>query len=320
MAQSRSRPGSICPGLGKTAACPGVARADTGSVLFAVCTLLLWTLAGLGSARCARLIGSFPAVRLRLGLAVPVYLVAVLMVADRPWFGPGWWVFVLAGVAHVGFGDWGLFTAYRHLGPRLGMLTCLVLAAPVAGTAEWLWFGDRPTLVQGLCALVALAGVVIALAPRERARLAPGALVAGLVAGVLGSVGQGMGTVITRWGYLLDPEAGVLLPAAWRIWAGFATFLVITPLVARPRPTASQGGRLAPWMALSLVTGPLVGMATYQLAVVHAPSVGLVQAVLATMPLSIIPLAWWLEGDRPSRRSVVGGVVAVFGLVAMLLV
>ena len=42
--------------------------------------------------------------------------------------------------------------------------------------------------------------------------------------------------------------------------------------------------------------------------------------IVATTPLVIIPLAYWFDGDIPNRRSLVGGFVAVAGVVALTLV
>jgi len=36
--------------------------------------------------------------------------------------------------------------------------------------------------------------------------------------------------------------------------------------------------------------------------------------------LAVIPFAYFIEGDRPSRRSLVGGAIAVAGAVALALV
>jgi len=47
---------------------------------------------------------------------------------------------------------------------------------------------------------------------------------------------------------------------------------------------------------------------------------GIVLPIVATTPLVIVPLAYWIEGERPTRRSLVGGVVAVVGAVALTLV
>lgn len=41
--------------------------------------------------------------------------------------------------------------------------------------------------------------------------------------------------------------------------------------------------------------------------------------IAATAPLLAMPIAYWLEGDRPSRRAVTGGIIAVAGCVALTL-
>jgi hypothetical protein len=37
----------------------------------------------------------------------------------------------------------------------------------------------------------------------------------------------------------------------------------------------------------------------------------LVQATLATLPVFMMPVAWWLDGNAPSKRSATAGLVAV---------
>jgi drug/metabolite transporter (DMT)-like permease len=36
--------------------------------------------------------------------------------------------------------------------------------------------------------------------------------------------------------------------------------------------------------------------------------------------LVIVPLSYWIEGERPTRRSLLGGLVAVAGAVALTIV
>jgi len=45
-----------------------------------------------------------------------------------------------------------------------------------------------------------------------------------------------------------------------------------------------------------------------------------VLSIVATTPLVSIPIVFWLEGDRPSFRSIAGGVVAVAGCIVLTLV
>ena len=42
--------------------------------------------------------------------------------------------------------------------------------------------------------------------------------------------------------------------------------------------------------------------------------------IVATLPLAVIPFAWRFEGDRPVGRSLIGGIIAVTGVIALTLV
>ena len=60
-------------------------------------------------------------------------------------------------------------------------------------------------------------------------------------------------------------------------------------------------------------------MHCYQWALATTPS-GIVLPISTTTPLAVIPLAYKLEGDRPRVSSLVGGVIAVAGVVALTVV
>ena len=44
---------------------------------------------------------------------------------------------------------------------------------------------------------------------------------------------------------------------------------------------------------------------------------GIVLSIIATTPIVVIPLAYVFEREMPTKRSVVGGVVAVAGVVLL---
>ena len=71
-----------------------------------------------------------------------------------------------------------------------------------------------------------------------------------------------------------------------------------------------------PWLLSAIVTGPILGVSALQMAYAEVPS-GIVLAILATLPLAVIPWAWLLDGDKPSLRSLLAGFVAVAALVAL---
>ena len=74
-----------------------------------------------------------------------------------------------------------------------------------------------------------------------------------------------------------------------------------------------------PFVAANTLAGPTVGVGCYQWALQTTPS-GIVLPIVATSPLVTIVLSFFLDGLRPTRRAVLGGLLAVGGAVALKLV
>lgn len=246
----------------------------------------------------------------------------------------GW--FLLSGIIGMGLGDLGVYAALPLLGSRLTVLMTQCLAAPIAALGEWLWLGTRLTAVQMFFGAVILGGVILALMPSRssppRVRVRP----VGFLFGLLAAAGQGFGALVSRKGVEAAAVAGKAahnatfgLNAAYhRIIAGlvftalwFLVLRLLDRLPARPPADAAPAAkrRAAFWMLANGLVGPVLGVGCYQWALATTPS-GLVLPIAATTPLLAIPIAYWLEGERPSRRSLTGGVVAVAGAVALTLV
>ena len=248
--------------------------------------------------------------------------------ASVPWF-------LLSGVIGMGLGDLGVYGALPLLGSRLTVLMTQCLAAPIAAAGEWLWLGTRLTPAQILWGLLILAGVAVALLPSPssppRVKVKP----IGFLFGLLAAAGQGFGALVSRKGVDVAVAAGEsahnatfgLNAAYHRIFAGLlftaAWFLFLRALRRLPAapaaitdPAARRRARL--WMLANGCAGPVLGVGCYQWALATTPS-GLVLPIAATTPLLAIPIAFWLEGDRPTRRALVGGVIAVAGCIALTL-
>ena len=76
--------------------------------------------------------------------------------------------------------------------------------------------------------------------------------------------------------------------------------------------------RAWPWLIGNALAGPSFGVACYQWALMTTPT-NIVLPIVATTPLLVIPLAHFLEGERITRRAVVGGIIAVAGVVGLTL-
>lgn len=243
----------------------------------------------------------------------------------------GW--FLLSGIIGMGLGDLGVYAALPLLGSRLTVLMTQCLAAPIAALGEWLWLGTRLTGAQILWGAVILGGVVLALMPSRsrppRVRVRP----VGFLFGLLAAAGQGFGALVSRKGVEAAASAGEAahnatfgLNAAYhRIIAGlgftalwFLAHHLLGRLPARPAGAADPAAkrRVCFWILANGFVGPVLGVGCYQWALATTPS-GIVLPIAATTPLIAIPITYFLEGERPSRRSLLGGVVAVAGAVAL---
>lgn len=245
--------------------------------------------------------------------------------ASLPWF-------LLSGIIGMGIGDLAVFAALPLLGSRITVLMTQCLAAPVAALGEWLWLGTRLTLPQILWGVLILAGVAIAITPSRKSPPRVKVRAIGFLFGFIAACGQGVGALVSRKGVNVAQAAGEsvhdvtfgLTAAYHRILAGFVFvivwFAVLRMLqrlpVAPPVGPGADRRRAFLWMTANGVAGPVLGVGCYQWALATTPS-GIVLPIVATAPLLSIPIAFWLEGDRPPRRAIAGGVLAVAGCIAL---
>jgi drug/metabolite transporter (DMT)-like permease len=305
----------------------------------AVLTSVLFAMSAVSAGRSTRLLGAGTANLCRLILAT-----ACLALWAHA-FGGGLagaglpWLFV-SGVIGFGLGDLALYGAYYHIGPRLAVLLCLCLAAPLGAALEWAWLGTRLTFSQIFWSATILTGVLAALAPDARAPVGARAWTTGILLGIIAALGQGGGAVLTRKAFDVTRQAGQHIDggtaAYQRILGGLLLTTVVLLINRRRRPRIervlpSDGGRDArntttvtghpwrrawPWVVANALAGPALGVACYQWALAVAPT-GIVLAIVATTPLVVIPFTMLLDGERPTIRSLAGGAVAVLGAAAL---
>lgn len=298
-------------------------------MLGAFLTTIFFSLSAIFANRSIRAVGATRANLGRLVVAL-VFLGAYAHSLGHSLGGAGRDWFVLSGIVGMGLGDLATFAALPLLGARLTVLMTQCLAAPIAMLVEWLWLGTTLSAAQLLWGFAILAGVAIALMPSKRRPPRGSLKPAGWIFGVLAAAGQGIGAVLSRKANALAAFAGEpvdgITAAYQRIAGGLAVTLLyfaVRAWLRRDSPIdAAPARRLTArdwsWVPLNALCGAVIGVSCYQWALATTPS-GLVLPIVACTPLVIVPLSWWLENERPTRRSLLGGTVAVAGCVALAL-
>lgn len=334
--------GCDCVPLGPLWSSRPRSRRDTAGVgpykrrrMLAAClTTVLFSISAVCGNRTAKLLGGTEANFWRLCFA------ACLLGLWAHWFSSGLSgvalpVFVVSGGIGFGVGDMALFQALPRLGSRLSVLLTLCLSSPVAALLEWLWLGTALTLAEILCAMIILAGVALALAPGTSLPLGRRPLIWGLVFGCIASFCQALGAVLSRKAFELARTAGDdiggVTAAYQRILGGVAVAAVFVLVIKRnsmlawfleapsegvAAADANRWGKAWPWVLANGLAGPALGVSCYQWALKSTPT-GVVLPIVAITPLVIIPFSYHLEGERPTARSLAGGVLAVAGAAAL---
>jgi len=81
-------------------------------------------------------------------------------------------------------------------------------------------------------------------------------------------------------------------------------------------PSREKWRKVLPWVLANSFAGQTLGVSCYQWAFSTTPA-GIVLPIVATTPLVAMPLTRYLEGERLSIHSIVGGIIAVAGLVGL---
>ncbi len=321
-------------------------------MLAAFLTTILFSVSAVSGNRTARLLGGTEANFWRLCLGA-VLLAIYAHTAGGGIAGPAFPTFLLSGCIGFGIGDMALYQALPRIGSRLSVLLTLCLSSPLAALIEWAWLGTRLSTPEMICAGIILAGVALALAPGH---VVPGRgpdLAVGLTFGSVASFCQGLGAVLSRKAFSVATAAHEAIDgitaAYQRILGGLAIAMIIYAAVrfrsrrrtapvadardeARrvagevrrdtpagsggPEPAARHWRRAWPWLLLNGLAGPALGVSCYQWALKTTPT-GVVLPIVAITPIVIIPFAYAFEHERPTARSLLGGLLAVLGAVAL---
>ena len=237
-------------------------------------------------------------------------------------------VLFLSGCVGFGIGDLSMFQAYPRIGARRTIVLIQCLAAPFGALIEWLWLHNTPTPKQAFYGVVILLGVGIALMPSKKDAQPTQGLLAGTLFGILAGFCQGSAAVISRKAYEVSAAAGHpfhtvtdgINAAYQRILGGMLVSLLFfgyLRVAHKSLPEDKKDWRRGwKWVAANAMVGPAFGVSCYQWALMTEKT-SIVLPIVATTPLAVMPLAHFIEGDRITWRTGLGGILAVAGVIGL---
>ena len=268
-------------------------------------------------------LGSVILNRLRLATAAVLLALTLTIARGSPW--PTWasstqigWL-GLSGLIGYLFGDSNYFRSLVILGPsRAALLSSL---APLFTAAlAWPILGEHPGPLVLLGMALTLGGVAWVMIERERIEHVhvEGSTRAGMIAGVLGAIGQAGGYVTSKLALRtgIDPLSATVVriaAAAAGIW-----LIALAQRDARRTVAAFRDRGAMRFMLGGAALGPFLGVVLALFALQRIPA-GVASSIIAFFPVLTILLAARFHGEKLTVRIMGGALVAVAGVVVLFL-
>ncbi len=283
---------------------------------FALLTALLWSASALIFSAVARKISSLQVNILRLFIAELFFVVYLLVRPAALSLSTSQLYYLsLSGIVGLSLGDTFLFRAFQEIGPRVAMLLMTLAPAIGAGLAA-LFLHESLSLWSVIGMVTTLAGValvVVERTPGGRTRFTIS--VRGVVLGILSAAGQGVGLILAKIAFLEHPIDGFAATAV-RICAGLVLLMGAAVVMGNsifPREELQRHWTIIPLLAVGAFLGSFLGISTSFLSVTLT-SIGVASTIMATVPVLMLPLAWFIYRESIHWKAVAGAVTAVAGV------
>lgn len=248
----------------------------------------------------------------------------------------------LSGALGIGLGDTAYFAAINSLGARRALLL-ETLAPPIAAILAWIFLAEQLSIASVFGIVITLVGIAWVISERV-----PGSdrtnstqkTAAGVKIAVLATFCQASGAVLSRaalaettmsplWSSLIRLSAGLVCLVWWaalnpNVLEGRRshTSVNIAAKTTRHQTTFIEGIqentkqlkslRLLTAVGIAAFFGTYLGIWLQQVSLKYTAT-GISQALLATSPLFVLPMAALL-GERFSLRAILGAAIALGGV------
>lgn len=291
--------------------------------LAALGTAFCWSLTAVFFSYSGRLVGSDVVNRSRLVFAMlfisitHLVLVGTMFPFEAEPYRWGW--LALSSILGLVLGDTFLFRAYVLVGPRLSML--MMSTVPILSTImAALFLGESVTPGQLAGIMLTVSGIAWVVTDRRTDQVAveDKNYTAGLFFAFLGALGQAANLIAAK--FALDGDFPSISATSIRLLIALVILWSVAAFRRQIRYTFGKWRNRQAFrsMVAGSIVGPFLGIWLSLMAVQLAP-VGIAATLMALPPVILIPLGYFLYGERVGRRGVVGTIIAFCGVALIFL-
>jgi drug/metabolite transporter (DMT)-like permease len=294
--------------------------------LAALITAVLWAITSMFFTSASRRIGSYWLNKLRISLGI-VLLGFTLFVTTGDIFPSNASNAVLiylgiSGIIGLAIGDSLLFRAFVIIGARLS-LVIFTTAPIIAAVFAWFILGETLGFYAIIGITITVAGVAWVSAERsyendQTTYADKGSKRIGILLALGGAAGQAIGLVLAKAGM---SEGMAPLPATFvRMLAAGAAIWIFSLITGDIRKTGVKYKDIkALFLALGgSICGPYLGVWMSLVAVKYTET-GVASAIIATVPIMIIPLVVIFYKEKVSLRAILGAIITTAGVIILFL-
>ncbi len=288
----------------------------------ALATAVCWSLTAIFFSYSGRRIGSDVVNRSRLVFAF-LFLIITHRILEGTFFPWGtdaarWGWLALSSILGLVIGDAFLFQAYVMIGPRLSML--MMSTVPILSTLfGWVLFGELVSGMEIVGIVLAVVGIAWVVTEGQSDPLLGNSrdYRKGLLFALAGALGQVANLVTAR--YALVGNYPPISATVIRIFVGLVVLWSIAAIRGQVRSTldAWRDKQAFQAMIAGATSGPFLGI-WFSLIAVQNARLGIASTLMALPPVLLIPIEYAVYKRPVSRRSIIGTLVAMSGVVLLI--
>ncbi len=289
--------------------------------LSALFTAFLWSITAIVFSAATLRIGSLQVNINRMLFATVLLIITISVMGYSLRLSSLQYIYLaISGIIGLVFGDSFLFKSFQYINPRFSMLL-MSLAPAIAAILAFFVLGETLTVWGILGIFVTLFGVAIVVLEKSEGATGRQKLnKKGVIYAFLGAVGQGGGLIFAKLAFEQGEINGfvatlVRITVSILLMIPVATFMKVykNPIKVYRNDFKSLGLTL-----LGTLVGPYLGI-TFSFFAIAFTKVGIASTIMATVPVIMLPMVYFVYKEKLSFRAVTGAFIAVAGVAILFL-